>query len=173
MRQSSEPIDPELAAFVHEFREAAQGVGPDGGFVFPCGACNWSCEILGQLLAQKGFGTWFLVKGEGELENPRADLAPLLEPPGSAMEYITHDWLEMDGICIDPTADQFQERVEFEGKDLPFIHRGDSPLSAVFTMKIEDNSRRDIVVEGVHRSASLQNRMIRAKLGMEQIVNLS
>lgn len=89
--------------------------------------------------------------------------------PEPATEQWTHDWLEKDGICIDPTADQFQERDEFRGKDLPFIHRGDSPLSEVFTMKPDGYSRRDVLVEKVHPSASRQNRMIRGRLGMETL----
>ncbi|PYI37915.1 hypothetical protein CVS30_12660 [Arthrobacter psychrolactophilus] len=61
------PSTPRLITFVQEFRAAAQDVGPIGGPVFPMGACNWACEILGKLLQEKELGDWFLVKGQGEL----------------------------------------------------------------------------------------------------------
>lgn len=167
MAYKSDLIDPRLIAFVQKFRAAAQGVGPKGGPLYPRAACNWSSEILGMLLHESGFGKWKLVKGEGRLANPDAGCELVIGYPESETKMWTHDWLEKDGVFIDPTADQFQDKVEFIDSDLPFIHRGESPLCAYFSMKDEPRSRRSVVKGGVHETAARQDRMIRENLGLK------
>lgn len=147
MLTTEQPIDPALVAFVEEFRAAAKDTEAQHHKSFPRGACNWASEILGRLLSDKGFGTWQLIKASGRLD------------PGSLN---THDWLEKDGVHVDPTADQFNDRQIFMGKDLPIVHRGDSPICSVFGVY----DSRDVLVVGVHHSAEGEHRIIRSRLGM-------
>lgn len=50
-----------------------------------------------------------------------------------AENMLWHAWLQRDdGLVIDPTADQFNDRKRFEGQVLPLIHWGDSPITGIF-----------------------------------------
>jgi hypothetical protein len=145
---AKQEITSELTDFVNEFRREAKKFSPSDFPPFPRGACNWACEILGHLLAQKGFGAWQLVKAEATCD-------------GSGGKC-THDWLEKDGVVIDPTADQFTDRPHFKGQALPFIHEGTSPLSETF----DEYERRPILAEEVHSSVQGAYRKIRTALGL-------
>lgn len=173
MTSLNQSFDPALIDFVDEFREAAGNLTTSSITRFPAGACNWASEILGQLLYERGFGTWQLVKGSGllkclksEIDGEEDAVAEMFGESMPEIERHSHDWLEKDGIHIDPTADQFKNREEFIGQKLPFIHRGDSPLSAFITINEEGNSRRNVLTEGIHHTAESMHREIRAKLGM-------
>ncbi|MFL4476037.1 hypothetical protein ACIPVK_18740 [Paeniglutamicibacter sp. MACA_103] len=148
MPTTEQPIDLALLAFVEEFRTAAKDTQAQHHKSFPNAACNWASEILGRLLSDKGFGTWQLIKASGRLD-----------PEGSPH---THDWLEKDGVHVDPTAGQFNDRKIFAGKELPIAHRGESPICHVFGVY----DSRDVLVEGVHHSAEGAHRIIRSRLGM-------
>lgn len=147
--QATDPLIPdELIAFVGDFRREARKYTPKSFPPFPKGSCSWACEILGQLLELRGFGAWELVKARAT---------------GFHFGQVhTHDWLENDGIIIDPTADQFISFPAFAGKSLPFIHVGQSPISEVFTVM----ERRDVLDEGVHPSAQGSFQLIKAALNL-------
>lgn len=52
---------------------------------------------------------------------------------GEVESMLWHAWLQRDdGLVIDPTADQFNDRKRFKGQVLPLFHWGDSPLTGIF-----------------------------------------
>jgi hypothetical protein len=58
---------------------------------FPHGSCGDTCELLGQFLIDSGLGEWRFCAG------------------ARSQSFVTHAWLELDGLILDITADQFPE----------------------------------------------------------------
>ena len=61
--------------------------------LFPRGACGSTAVLLGEYLQRCGLGTWTYVSGWAAA--PRG----------------THAWIERDGVIVDITADQFDEKI--------------------------------------------------------------
>ena len=59
----------------------------------PKGSCGDASELLGQYLSDSGLGAWSYREGA-------------LDP------FLTHAWVERDGLIVDITADQFADMSE-------------------------------------------------------------
>jgi len=75
------------------FRAAIEQCRPRLGYValkhFPHGSCSDTSDLLGRFLQANGFPGWTVVSGH--------------------RNKWTHAWLERDGVCVDITADQFED----------------------------------------------------------------
>jgi hypothetical protein len=84
-----------LVEIVERFRSAADEVVDAGGAPghmsgFPRGCCGAMSDMLGEYLNSSGIGVFLYVRANREMAS--------------------HAWVELDGIIIDITADQFQGR---------------------------------------------------------------
>lgn len=66
---------------------------------FPRGCCGDTCCLLGHHLLESGIQTYYVSGTYGQWDSP---------------SYQSHAWLKTeDGIIVDITGDQFQNKVEF------------------------------------------------------------
>ncbi|WP_158682558.1 hypothetical protein [Pseudomonas sp. XWY-1] len=84
-----------LVEIVERFRDAADEVFEAGGAPehmrgFPRGCCGVMSDMLGEYLNSLGIGVFLYVRANRAMA--------------------THAWVELDGIVIDITSDQFQGR---------------------------------------------------------------
>jgi hypothetical protein len=88
---------------------------------FPRGSCGDATDLLGTYLRERGAGKFYYVLGEKHQS----------ECDGG---YLSHAWLERDGVITDITADQFPEISE------PVIVTTDSPWHRTFTARRPRNA---------------------------------
>lgn len=93
MRAESGPVVEPIRAVATSFRVALESGGLRLGRLaaFPRGSCGDACELLGQYLIDSGFGDWRFCAGIRD------------------RSFLSHAWLERDGLILDITADQFTE----------------------------------------------------------------
>lgn len=65
---------------------------------FPTGSCGDASELLARYLVEKGFLEVHVVNGERFLREKET--------------YESHSWVEVDGVIVDITADQFGDMAE-------------------------------------------------------------
>ncbi len=109
---------------------------------FPNGMCKLTSLLLARHLAERGFGEPTLI-------------ANAARPASDGGEDETHAWLELDGVTIDLTADQFpnQPVIIVTAYESPF-HRSfsgqtQSPYSRSDKMSAHFREYFDIIYEGI------------------------
>ncbi len=105
-------------------------VATDGDFFdisgvlpFPGGMCTWMSYAGGEILRERGFGTWTIWNATVAAQWPR------------------HDWLVQGDLFVDLTAHQFVGA----GFDTFIVGRGDSPLVLRFPVRAGDYPTSGIV----------------------------
>lgn len=86
--------------------DAARAV--EGALDFPRGLCTWASQVGGEILTERGFGSWTLWNAADE------------------SGWHRHDWLVQAELYVDLTAHQFQ------GIDTYLVGRGANPLARRF-----------------------------------------
>ncbi|HEX6367580.1 MAG TPA: hypothetical protein VF006_01530 [Longimicrobium sp.] len=102
------------------FRRALEAVAPGSCASalrqFPLGSCGDVTDLLGTYLGEKGAGEFDYILGEKRRPEKRGG-------------YLSHAWLERDGLIVDITADQFPEVSE------PVIVTSASPWHRSFSTR--------------------------------------
>ncbi|CAL8979993.1 hypothetical protein CELL_03381 [Cellulomonas sp. T2.31MG-18] len=86
----------------------------EGALTFPRGMCTWISYAGGEILRERGFGTWTIQNATTPARSPR------------------HDWLVRDDLFVDLTAHQFKDA----GYETFIVGRGQSPLVSRFPVHV-------------------------------------